>query len=230
MAVIQETVRYPFAAFQDRRDAGRRLAEFIGARPDPAALVLGVPRGGVPVAQQLAAALDAPLDLVFTRKLPLPDSPEAGFGAVALDGTVVLNEAMVREWGLPRDLIDRIVREVTAELRRRAGEYALTRPASAIRGKHVYLVDDGLATGYTMIAAATMVRNQSPQRLVLAVPVSPAGSIRAVEPHVDELFCLISQQHPPFAVASFYEEFSDLSDAEVRTILSRQPARRAPDK
>jgi len=215
-------VRFPFAAFEDRRDAGRRLAEFIGASPDPSALVLAVPRGGVPVAEELASALDAPLDLVFTRKLPIPDSPEAGFGAVTLDGTVVLNESMVRESGLSETAIDRIAIRVRTELRRRVAEYALAGPQAPIHGRHVYLVDDGLATGYTMMAAAEMVRKQSPRRLVLAVPVSPADSIREVEPHVDRLYCLMSQQHPPFAVASFYEDFSDLADAEVQAILMKR--------
>ena len=183
--------------------------------------MLAVPRGGVAVAAPLAEALRAPLELLFVRKLPMPHSPEAGFGAVALDGHVVLNEPLVRELDLPPQRMDAIVEEVLAEVRRRAKEYTGHDRPPEVRGKQVYLVDDGLASGFTMIAAARMVKECGPSRMTLCVPVSPRDSLHAVEPYFDDLYCLIEQARPPFAVASFYEDFHDLTDDEVRAILRK---------
>jgi len=184
-------------------------------------VVLAVPRGGVVAAAPLAEALRAPLELLLVRKLPMPHSPEAGFGAVALDGHVVLNEPLVRELGLPPERVEAIVAEVLAEVRRRAKEYTGRDRPPEVRGRPVYLVDDGLASGFTMIAAARMVKECGPSRMTLCVPVSPHDSLRAVEPYFDDLCCLIEQAHPPFAIASFYEDFHDLTDDEVRTILRK---------
>ncbi|MGO8702636.1 MAG: phosphoribosyltransferase [Candidatus Brocadiia bacterium] len=223
MRTVLRKVTRPFAAFRDRADAGRALSRAIRLLPGADTVVLAVPRGGVAVAAPLAEALGAPLELMFVRKLPMPHSPEAGFGAVALDGQVVLNEPLVRELDLSPERIESIVQEVLAEVRRRAREYTGRDRPPEVRGKQVCLVDDGLATGFTMIAAARMVKACAPSRMTLCVPVSPHDSLRAVEPYFDDLYCLIEQAHPPFAVASFYEDFHDLTDDEVRAIL-RQPA------
>jgi putative phosphoribosyl transferase len=242
MLSIQRRVSRPFAAFQDRTEAGRALARAVCPQvSQPAAseeerrcnAVLAVPRGGVAVAAPLAEALHAPLDLLIVRKLPIPDSPEAGFGAVALDGSVVLNEPLVRDLGLSRPQIDAVVKGVLAEVRRRAREYAghARPPEPDVRGKRVWLVDDGLASGFTMIAAARMVKQCEPARMTLCVPVSPHNSLKAVEPYFDEVQCLIEQAHPPFAVASFYEDFHDLTDEQVRAIVlgfRRRRAARSP--
>lgn len=228
MLIVQKKVSRPFAAFRDRTDAGQALARAVCPQVPASAksederrsnVVLAVPRGGVAVAAPLAEALQAPLDLLIVRKLPIPDSPEAGFGAVALDGSVVLNEPLVRDLGLSRPQIDAIVKEVLAEVRRRAREYTGHDRPPDVRGKRVWLVDDGLASGFTMIAAARMVQQCEPARMTLCVPVSPRNSLKAVEAYFDEVQCLIEQAHPPFAVASFYEDFRDLTDDQVRAIV-----------
>ena len=223
MRTILRKVTRPFAAFRDRADAGRALSRAVPRLQGADAAVLAVPRGGVAVAAPLAEALRAPLELMLVRKLPMPHSPEAGFGAVALDGRVVLNEPLVRQLDLPPERMDAIVEEVLAEVRRRAKEYTGRDHPPEVRGKQVYLVDDGLASGFTMIAAARMIKECGPSRMTLCVPVSPHDSLRAVEPYFDDLYCLIEQARPPFAVASYYEDFHDLTDDEVRAIL-RKPA------
>jgi len=181
--------------------------------------VLPLPRGGVPVGAAIADYLDAPLDLALVRKLPLPTSPEAGFGALAIDGSRIVNTRMVQYFGLSDSLIDSISEEVREEVQRRASEYRGMASPPKITGMDVYLVDDGLATGYTMMAAAKMVRQLRPRSITLCVPVSPADSLTAVTPYFDVIHCLIVQDFPPFAVASFYKHFPDMSDDEVRKIL-----------
>jgi predicted phosphoribosyltransferase len=219
MQTVLQKVTRPFVAFRDRADAGRALARAASHLQGEDAVVLAVPRGGVAVAAPLAKALHAPLELMSVRKLPIPHSPEAGFGAVALDGHVVLNEPLVRQLELPPERISAIVEETLAEVRRRAKEYTGSDRPPEVLGKHACLVDDGLASGFTMIAAARMVKDCGPSRMTLCVPVSPRDSLRAVEPYFDDLLCLIEQAHPPFAVASFYEDFRDLTDAQVRALL-----------
>ncbi len=218
---IYRRVSRPVRAFQDRYEAGLELVKALNCRPQPNPFVLALPRGGVPVAKALADALQAPLDLALVRKLPLPSSPEAGFGAVAIDGSCILNTRTIQYFGLSDSEIDLISDKVRQEVQRRAHEYRGAADPPEITGMDVYLVDDGLATGYTMMAAAKMVRQLRPKSITLCVPVSPEESIRAVTPYFDVIHCLIAQDFPPFAVASFYRRFPDMSDDEVREILKR---------
>jgi putative phosphoribosyl transferase len=222
---IQKHVWRPYAAYDDRRDAGRHLVEFLNRGPQANALVLALPRGGVPVGEPLAEALDAGLDLALVRKLPIPYSREMGFGAVAIDGSRILNQRVVKHYGISKSEIESISEEVREEVRRRARVYRGHDTPALVAGKDVYVVDDGLATAYSMIAAAKMVRNLNPKSMILTVPVSPLSSLDAVEPYFDEIFCLIAQDKPPFAVASFYRDFHDMLDAEVREILVRRKKR-----
>jgi putative phosphoribosyl transferase len=217
---IRKHVLRPYAAFDDRTDAGRHLTEFLKRGPQDNAIVLALPRGGVPVGEPLADALNAGLDLALVRKLPIPYSREMGFGAVAIDGSRILNDRVVKHYGISSAEIESISEEVLEEVRRRAREYVGHDSPPPVDGKDVYLVDDGLATGYSMIAAAKMVRNLNPKSMILAVPVSPLGSLDAVESYFDEIFCLIAQDKPPFAVASFYKHFRDMSDDEVRAVFA----------
>ncbi|MFW6158834.1 MAG: phosphoribosyltransferase [Planctomycetota bacterium] len=221
---IGRTVRRPFPLFVDRKDAGQTLAELVHAGADPDARVLAIPRGGVPVAAPLARALHTPLDVVVVRKLPIPSSPEAGFGAVALDGSTVLNDELVTDLGLTAPAIDAIKEDVLAEVRRRARQYRGDDRPPDVDGRHVYLVDDGLASGYTMLAAVRSARRAGAGPVTLCVPVSPIGSLGLVGPHVDQVFCFVAQERPPFAVASFYRDFSDLTDDNVRRLLTGAPA------
>jgi putative phosphoribosyl transferase len=157
--------------FKDRHDAGRQLAErLLLYRCN--AVVLAIPRGGVPVGYEVSRGLDVPLDIIVPRKLPIPSDPEAGFGAVAPDGTVVLNEALMWYLGLSTEEIERIIGEVLGEVRRRIREYRGDRPLPRLSGKNVIVVDDGLASGYTMIAAVRALRKERPRRVIVAVPCS----------------------------------------------------------
>jgi putative phosphoribosyl transferase len=218
---IRQRVRRPFVAFKNREEAGHELAGFVKAAPDAQPVVLALPRGGVPVALPLSEGLQAPLDLVLVRKLPLPTRPEGGFGAVAIDGSRILNDRMVKEFALSQREIEEISDIVGEEVRRRGREYLGEERWPTVEGKTVLMVDDGLATGYSMMAAAKMVRGLSAEKTVLCVPVSPADSLGRVQPYFDEIHCLIVQEFPPFAVASFYADFHDMSDKEVLHVLER---------
>lgn len=208
--------------FRDRRDAGRRLAERLLIYRHNA-IVLAIPRGGVPVGYEVARRLEVPLDLIIPRKLPIPSDPEAGFGAIAPDGTIVLNERLVAYCGLSVGDIERISKEVLAEIRRRAREYRGDRPLPDLKNKNVIVVDDGLASGYTMIAAVRAVMREHPKRVIVAVPCSPESSVERLEKEVDEVVSLAVQPYGPFAVASYYESFPDLSDEEVISLINQAP-------
>lgn len=216
---IRHRVPRSVVAFRDREDAGKQLAEFVGPVLPADSVVLALPRGGVAVGAPIADALGAPLVPLVVRKLPIPISPEMGFGAVAIDGTRVLNEDVVRAFGISDSEVERITREVTREVRRRAREYVGSDEPPDVAGRHVIIVDDGLATGFTAIVGARMVRKQDPASLTLAVPVSPADSIDAVSRFFDEIYCLCVQESYGFAVASYYDDFRDMSDDEVRRSL-----------
>jgi putative phosphoribosyl transferase len=207
--------------FADRLDAGQQLAEEMLHRgyAEEDAVVLAIPRGGVAVAYPVAKALRVPLGLIIPRKIPIPGNPEAGFGAVTADGTVILNQPLVAQLGLPPEVIARLAQRVLGEVQRRLEEYGSHRSPPELKGKTAILIDDGLASGFTMIAAIRAAIRQEPAKVVVAVPVSPASSVRRVEPLVDELICLITRETRSFAVASFYQHFPDLSDDEVKAYL-----------
>jgi putative phosphoribosyl transferase len=208
--------------FRDRREAGEKLAERLKAFRDQDPLVLAIPRGGVPVGCEISRALHAPFDLIIPRKLPIPYNPEAGFGAVTPDGTVVLNERLVKQLGLPIWEIDSIVMAVLDEVQRRVKAYRPGPPLDP-KGKTVIITDDGLASGYTMIAAVRAVKKKSPKKVIVAVPCSPRSSIELLEKEADEVISLTVQEYGSFAVASYYESFPDLSDGEVLAMLGTCP-------
>jgi len=217
--IIRERVTWPRPAFADREAAGRELAAALGIGPDPRAVVLALPRGGVPVAAAIADALRRPLQVFAVRKLPLPDSPEMGFGAVTADGTVTLNHAVMRQFGVGMGEAALITDRVRAEVKRRAKLYG-AEESPLLTGRRVFLVDDGLATGYTMVAACEAARRAGASEIVVAVPVAHAASVELVSQHCDSLACLIVQEGAGFAVASFYERFPDLTDHEVLEVLA----------
>jgi putative phosphoribosyl transferase len=212
--------------FKDRRDAGRQLAARLGAyagRPD--VLVLGLPRGGVPVAYEVAEALDAPLDVFLVRKLGVPGHEELAMGAIASGGVRVLNEDVLSDLRLPDAAIEAVAAREQQEMARREGLYRDARPAPEVQGRTVILVDDGLATGSTMRAAAVALRQQRPARLVAAVPVAAAATCGTLASVVDEAVCAVEPQ-PFFAVGLWYEDFSPTGDEEVRRLLARAAERR----
>jgi putative phosphoribosyl transferase len=206
--------------FVDRDDAGRKLAEAYRG-PGHSPLVLGIPRGGVPVGYHLAAAIRGDLDVIAVRKLPIPWNPEAGFGAVAPDGSIVLNDEMMRNIHLSEEAIRDIVHDVHLEVERRQAVYRGERPFPALDDRDVVITDDGLATGYTMIAAIKMARTHGPRTVSAVVPVSPLDTASRIEPLVDYFHCLEISRSYPFAVASFYQYFHDMDDTEVIAYLHR---------
>jgi putative phosphoribosyl transferase len=210
--------RQPF--FEDRRAAGRSLASVLSGRYAGAdGIALAIPRGGLPVAFQVAQTLKIPLDVIVPRKIPIPWEPEAGFGAVTADGTLLLNEPLVAQLGLTEVQVRQLAAQVQEEVRRRLKVYRGNRPVPDVRGKTAFLIDDGLASGFTMLTAVRSVQREEPGEIVVAVPVSPRRSVKLVEPEVDDLVCLIMQERAPFAVASFYRSFPDLSDEQVIAYL-----------
>ncbi len=229
MLHVREESALPFAAFRDRADAGRQLAAYITEEDGRADLVAAIPSGGVAVARPMLAPLDADLDLVFVKKLPFPASPEAGFGAVTLEGDLEMNERW--EHAVSDEEVSRIAKEVLASLRDRENLFMEGRQHPHVDGRRVVLVDDGLASGYTMMAAVKQFRHKGPTSLAVAVPDAPMSTIRRVEPLVDDLYVLVAQRGGAFAVASYYARWHDLSDGEVLDILNdcdgeRRDARR----
>ncbi len=213
--------------FQDRRDAGRRLAARLAAyagRPDT--IVLALPRGGVPVGFEVARALGAPLDVFLVRKLGMPGREELALGALASGGVRVLNEGLVRELAIPEEVIDAIAAAESRELARREAAYRDDRPPPAIGGRTVILTDDGLATGATMRAAVAALRRRGPAAIVVAVPVAAPATCEAFRAIVEEVVCLVLPE--PFeAVGYWYADFSQTTDEEVRDLLARAAAERA---
>jgi putative phosphoribosyl transferase len=204
--------------FRDRRDAGRRLGERLLplAAEDP--VVVGLPRGGVPVADGVAAALRAPLEILAVRKLGAPHNPEYGIGAIAEDGTRVFDPEALAVLGINGGVLDSIVARETVELRRRVAAYRGNRPAMDLEDRTVVVVDDGVATGVTDTAALRAVRRRGPRHLVLAVPVCAPDSAARLREEADEVVCLIE---PPmlYGVGQWYRDFSQVSDDEVLASL-----------
>jgi len=212
--------------YRDRRDAGRALAgllERYRGRDD--VVVLALPRGGVPVAHEVAAALSAPLDVFVVRKLGVPDHEELAMGAIAAGGAVVVNEDVMRGLRLGRDELRRVAEQEARELRRRERAYREGRPPPDPAGRTVILVDDGLATGSSMLAAVHALRRLGPARIVVAVPAAPESTCRQLRSVADDVVCATTPS-PFLAVGQAYEDFTQTSDDEVRQLLRAAAARR----
>jgi len=214
--------------FRDRREAGRELARRLSAyagREDAA--VLALPRGGVPVAFEVAKALGLPLDVFLVRKLGLPGHEELAMGAIASGGARVLDSEVVRAYGVSEEELRRVTAAERRELARREIAYRGDRPPLDLKGRTVILVDDGLATGSSMRAALAALEPLSPARVVVAVPVAPRSTVSALGDAADEIVCL-KMPEPFLAVGMFYEDFGQTSDEEVRDFLALPiPSRRA---
>jgi predicted phosphoribosyltransferase len=216
--------------FNDRTDAGKRLAEKLREYESTDAIVFAIPRGGVPVATAVALKLGLRLDFVFPRKIPIPFNPEAGYGAVTEDGVIVLNEPLVAELNLSKSQIQRQAEEVRDEIERRSGLFHGRLPRQEIQGKTAIIIDDGLASGYTMMAAVASLQRRLPEKIVVAVPVASGNACDLVRPAVSDLVALIVARLPDFAVASFYYAWHDLTDAEVMKSIEEYLSKRVPTK
>ena len=204
--------------FTDRRAAGRELAERLTELDLDRPVVVALPRGGVPVAYEVARALGAPLEIALVRKLGAPGRPELGIGALAEDGTAVLDRDTVATLGIAPEQIDAVVERETAELERRRQLYRGDRPAIAVTGREVVLVDDGIATGVSTLAAIRMLRARGATRVVTAVPVCPAIALARLHDRLGELVHLISPLRFG-GVGAWYDDFSQTTDAEVVELL-----------
>ena len=211
--------------FHDRIHAGRLLAVRLSQYAnDPALLVCALPRGGVLVAFPVAEALNAPLDVVLVRKLGVPGHPELAMGAIASGGVRILSKPLIDHLAISLQAVEAVTAREQRELARREALYRGDAPGPQIRGRTVILMDDGIATGATMRAAAALVRQQQPKRLVLAVPVASSSACAELAVEADEMVCL-EQPELFFAISEFYEDFHQVSDEEVRDLLHRAQAR-----
>jgi predicted phosphoribosyltransferase len=211
--------------FQDRTDAGRQLAKALLKYKGQHPVILALPRGGVPVAAEVAAALDAPLDLVLVRKIGVPTQPELAMGAVT-DGkepAVVRNNDIIELCGISDHEFDAICQEELAEIERRRKRYIGDRARTKVNEQVAMIVDDGIATGATTLAAIRAVRSRQPKELVLAIPVAPLDTIKKLNPEVDAIVCLETPEQLG-AIGYFYRDFHQVSDEEVVATLKRFPA------
>jgi predicted phosphoribosyltransferase len=214
--------------YRDRRDAGRQLARLLDRYANqPDVLVLGLPRGGVPVAYEVAVALAAPLDVFLVRKLGVPGHEELAMGAIASGGVRVLNAELVADLKIMEDRLDAVVAREAAELARRDRLYRGDRPPPNVEGKTVIVVDDGLATGSTMLAAIAALHPQRPARLVCAVPISSRTVCEEIRGQVDEMICAATPDSF-YAVGVWYEDFRPTSDDEVQALLRQAGERTLP--
>jgi putative phosphoribosyl transferase len=209
--------------FRDRIDAGRQLAQLLARyRHRSDVVVLGLPRGGVPVAAEVARALQAPLDVFLVRKLGVPGQEELAMGAIASGGVRVLNHGIVAALGIPREVIEAVTRTQQEELARRERELRGSRPPPPLRGRTIILVDDGLATGSTMRAAVIAVRHEDPREVVVAVPVAALPTYLAMHDFADDVVA-VEVPDDLYAVGAWYQDFSQIDDEEARAIVESAP-------
>jgi len=211
--------------FRDRSEAGRRLAVALAGYKEQEPTILALPRGGVAVAAEVAAALDAPLDLILVRKVGVPSQPELAMGAVADGGRsiIVRNEDVIEHAGIDEAELKAVCDAEFAEIERRRERYLANRERAEVAGRTAIVIDDGVATGATTRAALRATRMRNPKRLVLAVPVAPSDSLTELRREADDIVCL--EDHPMFgAIGFYYRDFRQVSDEEVIEILQRFPA------
>ena len=206
--------------FEDRREAGRRLAGRLSRFGDERPVVFALPRGGVPVGYEISRSLGAPLDVFISRKLGAPDQPEFGIGAVAAGGVRVLNAAVIRRLGITDEYVEQVTAREIAEVNRRLRYFRGGRPEPEVGGRTAILVDDGLATGVTARAAVEALLQRRPGRLVLAVPVCAAQTAQLFKPRVDNLVCLASPSDLG-AIGFWYGNFEQTTDEEVVQLLEK---------
>jgi predicted phosphoribosyltransferase len=219
--IIEEpTLRERVQVFRDRFQAGKLLAEKLREYyREENVIVLAIPAGGVPVGNMIAKELAVPMDVVIVRKAQIPWNTEAGFGAVTWDGEIVLNEPLVEQLGLTREELEESISKTKRNIQERLRKFRGDKPLPQLRDKVIILVDDGLASGFTMLAAARSARKRRPKKIIVAVPTASLGAVELLMPEVDEIVCLNIRSGSSFAVADAYENWYDLTDEEVLKIL-----------
>jgi putative phosphoribosyl transferase len=221
--IIEETAfRDRTFVFRDRENAGKLLAEKLLKYADKGkVIILALPAGGVPVGYEVAKELGVPMDVMVVRKIQIPWSTEAGFGALTWDGEMVLNEPLVAQLGLTREEIEESISKTRRTIQERLRKFRGDKPLPDLKGKTVILVDDGLASGFTMLAAARSARKSAPEKIIAAVPTGSIGAIKMLSSEVDEIVCLNIRTGSALAVADAYKNWYDLTDEEVIKILER---------
>ena len=207
--------------FRNRVHAGELLASKLKPYVGKDSIVLAIPSGGVPIGSTIAKKLGLQMDLIIVRKLPIPYNTEAGFGSMSWNGEVKLNEKLVEQLQLSDPEIDSIIRDVKSELDKRMEIFRGNRPFPELKGKTAIIVDDGLASGYTLLAAICSVKRLSPARIIVAVPTASKNAVDLLAPYVDEIFCLNIRETKIFAVADAYQEWHDLTQQEVLKLLGK---------
>jgi len=218
--VEEPTYRERTLVFRDRLHAGRLLANQLREHADKENVVLlALPAGGVPVGYVVAKELAVAMDVMIVRKIQIPWNTEAGFGAITWDGETVLNKPLIRQLGLAKVEIGESISQTRKIIEERLRKFRKGKPMPDMKDKVVILVDDGVASGFTMLAAARSARKRKPQKIIIAVPTASMGAIDLLAPEVDEIVCLNIRSGPVFAVADAYEKWYDISDEEVIKIL-----------
>lgn len=218
--MIEEiSLRDKLLVFEDRKEAGRLLAGKLAKYKGSDGIVLGIPSGGVPVAREIADALNLPLDLIIVRKMQIPYNPEAGFGAVGPDGEVILNERLLDQLGLTEEEIKQQAERTMDIITRRDQAFRKGKPFPYLNDRIVIIVDDGLASGYTMLAAVRFIKRKAPLKIIVAVPTASDRTVDFILPEIDELVCLNVRGGFSFAVADAYRNWYDLTDEEVVFIM-----------
>jgi len=218
--IEDSSLRDKLYVFKDRKEAGMLLAQRLLGYKGTDGIVLGIPSGGVPVAAEVAKAIVLPLDLIIVRKVQIPYNPEAGFGAVGPDSKVLLNEELLRSLDLSEKEVEQQIQMTMNIIKRRNELFRKGLPFPSVKNRVVIIVDDGLASGYTMLSAIDFVKRHEPQKLVVAVPTGSERTVDFILPNVDELICLNVRSGLSFAVADAYENWYDLEDDEVISILN----------
>jgi predicted phosphoribosyltransferase len=217
--IEDKNLRNKTFVFQDREDAGRRLSEFLLDYKGSDSIVLAIPAGGIAVAKEIKNALSLPLDLLIVRKIQIPWNPEAGFGAINLDGYVVFNEDLLHHLNLPERVIASQVEKTRETLKKRNVLFRQGRDFPSLKDRKVVLVDDGLASGYTMIAAIEYARKRNPSKIMIAVPTGSHKTVKKISSFVDVLCCLNMRESYPYAVAEAYRDWYDVNDEAVLKIM-----------
>ena len=218
--IADSSLRDKLYVLKDRKEAGKLLAQRLLGYKGTNGIVLSIPSGGVPVAAEIAKAIMLPLDLIIVRKVQIPYNPEAGFGAVGPDSKVLLNEELLRSLDLSQKEVEQQIQMTMNIIKRRNELFRKGLPFPSVKNRVVIIVDDGLASGYTMLSAIDFVKRHEPQKLVVAVPTGSERTADFILPNVDELICLNVRSGLSFAVADAYENWYDLEDDEVVSILN----------
>lgn len=217
--VEDKNLKNKIGIFEDRLDAGKKLSSFLSNYKNTGSIVLAIPSGGVPVGKELKDSLSVEFELLIVRKIQVPWNPEAGFGAMNLDGDVILNETLLQYLEISENEIKAQIEKTRDILKKRNEFFRRNKPFPSLKNKIAIIVDDGLASGYTMLAGIEYVKKRKPQKIIVAVPTGSLRTVRRLSEVVDFIYCLNIRESYPYAVADAYKNWYDINDEEVLRIL-----------